>query len=139
MTFFFGLLDLVLTTIMLFDTLGLAYQFRKEGKSDPKEYVRVCLSWIFFLTICNLFSCNKKGFFGTIIRLIIFGAKAFFALPILGGTLKAYKFLIEDGNAEKYYQKVEQLVKSKLCHGGCPSSISSDPTVNNINEPTTQQ
>ena len=139
MTFFFGLLDMVLTTILLFDTLGLAYQFRKEGKSGPKEYVRVCLSWIFFLTICNIFSCNKKGFFGTIIRLIIFGAKAFFALPILGGTLKVYNFLIEDGNAEKYYQKVEILIKSKLCAWVCPSSIASYSTINDLNQTATPQ
>ena len=118
MTFFFSLLDVILTTVLLFDTLGLAYQFRNEGQCDPKEYVRVCLSWIFFLTICSLLSCNKKGFFGLLIRLFIFVAKAFFALPILGGTLKVYKFLIEDGNAEKYYEKVVGIVKSKLNQGG---------------------
>ena len=72
MTLFFGILDVLLTTIMLFDTLGLVYQFRKNNTCNEKEYIRVCLSWILFLTICNLFSCEKKGAFGSIIRLINF-------------------------------------------------------------------
>ena len=57
MNFFFGLLDVILLVVMLFDTLGLAYEFRHKGTCDePKDYVRVCLSWILFLTICSLFS-----------------------------------------------------------------------------------
>jgi hypothetical protein len=111
MTFLFGLLDVFLTTVLLFDTLGLAYQFRKEGPVDQKEYIRVCFTWILFLSLCSLLSCEKKGFLGTIIRLVFFGVKAFIALPILGGTLKIYKYLIEDGKAELMYNKI----KSKVC------------------------
>ena len=111
MTLFFGILDVLLTTIMLFDTLGLVYQFRKNNTCNEKEYIRVCLSWILFLTICNLFSCEKKGAFGSIIRLIIFFAKLFVVLPILGGTLRFHKYFIEDKNAEKWYQ----FLKAKIC------------------------
>ena len=111
MTLFFGILDVLMTTIMLFDTLGLVYQFRKNNTCNEKEYIRVCLSWILFLTICNLFSCEKKGAFGSIIRLIIFFAKLFVVLPILGGTLRFHKYFIEDKNAEKWYQ----CLKAKIC------------------------
>ena len=111
MTLFFGILDVLLTTIMLFDTLGLVYQFRKNNTCNEKEYIRVCLSWILFLTISNLFSCEKKGAFGSIIRLIIFFAKLFVVLPILGGTLRFHKYFIEDKNAEKWYQ----FLKAKIC------------------------
>ena len=111
MTLFFGILDILLTTIMLFDTLGLVYQFRKNNTCNEKEYIRVCLSWILFLTISNLFSCEKKGAFGSIIRLIIFFAKLFVVLPILGGTLRFHKYFIEDKNAEKWYQ----FLKAKIC------------------------
>ena len=62
MTLFFGILDLLLTTILLFDTLGLAYQFRTKNTCEEKEYIRVCLSWILFLSISNLLSCETKGF-----------------------------------------------------------------------------
>ncbi len=134
MTFFFGLLDVLLTSIMLFDTLGLAYQLRKQGTCEKDDYLRICLSWILFLTICNLFSCNRKGFLGILVRLIIFLAKAFVTLPITGGTLKIHKYLIEDGNAEKWYKKIMELVKSKLCKG-CECS-SPNQSRNDINQPT---
>ena len=136
MTFFFGLLDVILTSVLLFDTLGLAFQIRKEGSCDTKEYVRVCLSWILFLTICNLFSCERKGFFGILIRLIIFLAKASVSLPIIGGTLKIYKYLIEDRNAELIYQKVSGIVSSKLNKGNLTSKLSDSTENNNIIQET---
>ena len=117
MSFVFGLLDFVLTAVLLFDTLGLIYQFRKSMSVDPKEYVRICFSWILFLTICSLFYCERKGFFGTLIRLIIFASKAFVTLPILGGTMKVHKYLIDDGNADKYINKVTEFIKSKASTG----------------------
>jgi hypothetical protein len=117
MSFVFGLLDFVLTAVLLFDTLGLIYQFRKSMSVEPKEYVRICFSWILFLTIGSLFSCERKGFFGTLIRLIIFASKAFVTLPILGGTMKVHKYLIEDGNADKYINKVTEFIKSKASTG----------------------
>ena len=117
MSFVFGLLDFVLTAVLLFDTLGLIYQFRKSMSVKPKEYVRICFSWILFLTISSLFSCERKGFLGTLIRLIIFASKAFVTLPILGGTMKIHKYLIDDKNAEKYIKKVTDLINSKVCSG----------------------
>ena len=144
MSFVFGLLDFVLSAVLLFDTLGLIYQFRKQMSVDPKEYVRICFSWILFLTICSLFSCERKGFFGTLIRLIIFASKAFVTLPILGGTDKVHKYLIDDGNADKYINKVSEFIKSQASKGSktlsdsasnlmkqAQSSISE--TMNNIN------
>ena len=128
MSFFFGLLDVVLTAILLFDTLGLIYQFRKSSV-QTKEYTRVCFSWILFLTIGTLFSCSWKGFFGTLIRLIIFFAKAFVVIPLLGGTNKIYKYLIEDGNGEMYHNKVYNIVKSKLSQGGKALSESASTTI----------
>ncbi len=110
MSFLFGLLDCLLTTVLILDTLGLAYQFRRENTTDSKEYVRVCFTWILFLTICSLLKCEKKGFLGVLIRLIFFGVKAFIALPILGGSLRIYKFLFESGRLELIYKKVKSKV-----------------------------
>ena len=116
MSFFFGFLDMLLTTILLFDTLGLAYVIRKEGedKCDKKDYVRVCLSWILFLTICKLFTVNGKGYFYAFIRLILFVAKAYVTLPICKGTLKIHEYLIEKEKAKEWYYKIVGFVKSKL-------------------------
>ena len=118
MTLFFGTLDLLLTIILLFDTLGLAYQFRTKNTCDDKEYLRVCLSWILFLSISNLFSCEARGFFGTVFRLIIFLSKLFVVIPILGGTIKVYQFLVEERRAEKWLE----LIKVKVSKDNAPST-----------------
>ena len=126
MSLLFGFLDLVLILIMLFDTLGLIYQFRKNKENvKPPEYIRICFSWILFLTIYNTFSCSWKGFFGTLIRLILFAAKAYVTIPILGGSLKLHKILIDDGKAEECFNKTLNLVKSKICK--CESEKRSNP------------
>ena len=117
MSFVFGLLDFVLTAVLLFDTLGLIYQFRKSISVSPNEYVRICFSWILFLTIGSLFSCERKGFFGTLIRLIILAAKVYVTIPLLGGTMKIHKYLIEDKNADKYIAKASEFIKKKACTG----------------------
>ena len=142
MSFFFGLLDFVLTAILLFDTLGLIYQFRKSMSVVPKEYVRVCFSWILFLTISSLFSCEREGYFGTLIRLIILSSKIYVTIPLLGGTMKIHKYLIDDRNAEKYIKKVADIINSKICSGcksmseSASSYIRSNPEseINNINK-----
>ena len=130
MTLFFGILDTLLSTIMLFDTLGLVYQFRKNNTCEEKEYIRVCLSWILFLTINNFFSCEKKGFFGSMVRLTIFFAKLFVVLPILGGTLRFHKYFIEDKKKKKWCQ----FLKSKICKNckdnSATSNISGDESSN---------
>ena len=122
MSFLFGLFDFMLAGIMLFDTLGLIYQFRKDPSSvNEEEYVRICFSWILFLGIWTLFSCSWKGFFGTLIRLIFLVAKMFVTIPKLGGTKKIHKFLVDDGKGEEYFNKVVEVVKSKCCKGSsCP-------------------
>ena len=115
MSFIFSILDMLLIVIMLFDTLGLIYKFRKKEQVKPEEYRRINFSWILFLIIYSTFSCSWKGYFGTLIRLILFAAKFYVTVPILGGSLKIHKILIEDGKAEECFKKITELVKSKLC------------------------
>ena len=124
MSFFFGLLDILLTTIILYDTLGLAYQLRKVGECETKDYLRVCLTWILFLSIYNLLSCSWKGFFGFLMRLLILLLKIFVAIPKFNGTLIIYKYLIEDGNAEKWYKQIIEKIKPQLCKVCPPTSES---------------
>ena len=114
---FFNLLDMLLIIVMLFDTLGLLYQFRKKEQVNPKEYIRIYSSWILFLTIYNTFSCKWKGFFGTLIRLILLAAKVYVTIPIFGGSMKIHKIIIEDGKGEELYKRLVDLIKSKLCKG----------------------
>ena len=115
MSLLFSFLDMLLIPIMLFDTLGIIYQFRRKETVKPEEYIRVYFSWILFLTIYNTFSCDWKGFFGTLIRLILFAAKVYVTIPLCGGALKIHKYLIEDDKAKEYFYRVYDMIKSKLC------------------------
>ena len=115
MSLLFSFLDMLLIAIMLFDTLGIIYQFRRKETVKPEEYIRVYFSWILFLTIYNTFSCDWKGFFGTLIRLILFAAKVYVTIPLCGGALKIHKYLIEDDKAKEYFYRVYDMIKSKLC------------------------
>ncbi len=115
MSILFSFLDMLLIAIMLFDTLGIIYQFRRKETVKPEEYIRVYFSWILFLTIYNTFSCDWKGFFGTLIRLILFAAKVYVTIPLCGGALKIHKYLIEDDKAKEYFYRVYDMIKSKLC------------------------
>ena len=139
MSFILNLLDIVLTSILLFDTLGMIYQFRKHEESvKPKEFVRICFSWILFLTICSLFSCERKGFFGTLIRLIIVASKIYVTIPLFGGAMKIHKYLIEDGKAIDFYNKAYEFIKSKLCKGAQPipkTNFSTDSLPSETKEP----
>ena len=128
MSFLFGFLDLVLTAVLLFDTLGLVYHYRKIGDCDKRDYTRVCYSWILFFTFSKLLTCNWKGFFGTLFRLLIFGAKAYVTIPLLDGTMKLNKYFIEDKNGERIYNQVVGLVKSKLCKKCEAGSKSAGPS-----------
>ena len=113
MSFIFGLLHAILTSIILFDTLGIIYQFRKSFVRE-NEFKRVWVSWLLFLSISSIPPCSKKGFIGTLVRLIILSAKAYVTIPILGGSLKIYKYLIEDKKAVQYYDYSFEIIKSSL-------------------------
>lgn len=114
MSFLFKLFDILLTAVLCFDTLGLVYQFRKSPPTTNTEYLRVIYSWVFFIIICYLFTCNCKGFIGTLINFVILGAKVFVTIPLIGGTMKIHKYLIEDGNLEKYYKKAKEFLETKI-------------------------
>ena len=49
-------------------------------------------------------------------------------IPLLGGAMKIHKFLIEDGKAIEYYNKVYEIVKSKLCKGAKTLSQNNFPS-----------
>ena len=99
---------------MLFDTLGLIYQFRIQAEVKPDDYIRIYSSWILFFILYNLFSCSWKGFFGLLIQLIIFAAKAYVTIPKFKGSLKIHKYLVEDEKGKEYFYKVYGMICSKF-------------------------
>lgn len=114
MSFLFSLLDVVLIAILIIDTLGLVYEYRKNSYKYSDDYIRIIFSWVLFILICSILSCNFKGFFGTLLRLLIFGLKVFVTIPKLGGTLKIYNVLIDKGLLESYYKKIKEFIKTKV-------------------------
>ena len=118
MYYLFCFLDTLLMGIMLFDTLGVIYLFRKKENVSKNEYNRVCTSWILFLTIYNLFSCRWRGVIGTLIRLIMFVAKAYVTIPKLGGAEKLHKILIEKDQALNYFNSFKDKIMGILCKKG---------------------
>ena len=140
MSFLFTFLDILLILIMLFDTLGLLYVLRKNGESAIKkeDYIRVCFSWVLFLTLYNIFSCDWAGFFGTLIRLIIFGAKAFVTIPLFKGTMKIHKYLIEDKKGEEWLNLIITKIKSKLCKCNNVQTSRFDTKSDNVYSETTE-
>ena len=74
MSFFFGFLEVLLTTtviaILVLSTVGLAYKIRKGEKYEKFDCINLALSWILFLTIYKLFTCSGKIYFYLLIRLI---------------------------------------------------------------------
>ena len=90
MSLLFGFIDLLLTTLITLDTLGLVGQYKKKKTPDSKDYTRVCFTWIFYLTLKSFTPNDGEGTFRKILLLIFLFAKIFVVLPILGGTLLIY-------------------------------------------------
>ena len=114
MSIIFSIFDIILTFIMLYDSLGLVYQFRRNIEIQKKDYYRICFSWVLFLTICKIFTCDKEGKLGSIIRIIILVLKLFVAIPIFKGTMIIYSKIIENGKLELILNNLINKIISKL-------------------------
>ena len=90
MSLLFGFIDLLLTTLITLDTLGLVGQFRQKKIPDSKDYTRVCFTWILYLTLKSCTPNDGEGTLRKILLLIFLFAKIFVVLPILGGTMLIY-------------------------------------------------
>jgi hypothetical protein len=105
--------DLLLTTIVAIDTLGLVNASRKDSSSvTPQDVYRLCLVWASF-AILNSLQCCSCGIIGSLIGLIALGAKVWIALPKLGGANKV-QTMIENGQFNQYAKSLIALVKSKV-------------------------
>ena len=111
MALFFTLLDILLTGIVFFDTLGFIYQLRKGYEIRNIEYNRLCLTWMFFLTLCKIFPYNYKGKLGLIFSLILSVIKLYVTIPKFNGTLKLYNILIEKGKIVSFIDLIIKIKK----------------------------
>jgi predicted Na+-dependent transporter len=108
MSFLYGLIDLILLSLITLDTLGLVGQYNQKKSPESKDYVRVCFTWIFFLTLKSFTPNDGEGYFRKILMLLFLLAKLFVVLPILGGTMLIYN------KSPELIQKGVDVIKSKL-------------------------
>ena len=108
MSFLYGLVDLLLTALITLDTLGLVGQYNQKKSPESKDYVRVCFTWIFFLTLKSFTPTAGEGFFIKLIRILFLLGKVFVILPLLGGTMMIYN------KAPEVIKKGVDFAKSKI-------------------------
>ena len=117
MSFLYGLIDILLTSLITLDTLGLVGQFRNKKSTDIRDYTRVCFTWIFYLTLKSFTPNVGEGTMGKIIGILFLLAKIFVTIPLLGGTMLIYH------QVPKLISKVVDFAKSKI---GAPPSVSDE-------------
>lgn len=108
MSFLYSLIDLILTTLIVLDTLGLVVQYSQKKSADSKDYTRVCFTWLFFLTLKSFTLNDGEGYFRKTLILLFLLAKIFVVLPILGGTMLIYN------QAPELIKKGVDFAKSQL-------------------------
>lgn len=122
MAFIFCLVDFLLSVILSLDTLALLYQIRKMNSCDNKDFIRICFSWVLFLSIKIIFCCGGCGLICTIFGIVALVLKALIVIPKFGISQKLYKSIIEDKKGEQFIQKGVNFVKSKLGEAAPPAS-----------------
>ena len=115
MSFLTSFAELVLLLLVTVDTLGFIAQNRKNpSSSDPRDFRRLCFTWIFFLAVRSLLCISCAGFLGSFVGLVSLVAKAYISLPMLRGTETLYTQLVENNVAKTYLDTVVSLVRQKL-------------------------
>lgn len=122
MGFFFYFMDSLLSVVLSLDTLSLIYQLRKENKCDPKDYSRVSLTWILFLSLKTLFTCSGKGFLCNLFGFIGLILKVLIVIPKIGITPKIHKKFIEEKKGEQLIHTAMDFVKNKFAAPAPPAS-----------------
>jgi len=107
MSFLLQVAEFVLLTIVTLDTLGFIAELRKNSaKSDRRDYVRLCFTWLFLLTLrsfsCLLCCC---GYFGGLFKMLFFAGKVYVSVPAIGGTETLYNLLVEQNILKEYFSQ----------------------------------
>ena len=117
MSFLSQFAELLLLSVVAFDTLGfIAEQRKNSSKSENKDFVRLCFTWVFFLVLRAL-TCSVccLGYFGSFIGMLAFFGKVYISIPAIGGTETLYSMLIEQNIMKRYLCEAYTMVKSKTC------------------------
>lgn len=112
MSFVIYLVDFVLMSVIILDTLGLVNLLRKTSSCEIKDYTRVCFTWIFFLVISLLTTCSSTGNLARLFDLFGLALRICISIPFLNGAEKIYHFLIEENKGMEYAKKGASFIQS---------------------------
>ena len=128
MGFLNGLLNIILSAILSIDTLSFIYAIRKQDKFEKDDFIRLCYSWVSFLTIKGMFECDGEGFFAFIFCLIGVVLKIIVVIPKLAKI--AYRKVILENKGAELLQKGQRIFQQLLSKvlGGKKSSREEIPT-----------
>jgi hypothetical protein len=118
MSFLLKFAEFLLFSVVTFDTLGHIAESRKNTeKVDRKDFLRLCFTWVFLLALNSLCcsSCSG-GYFGSLWKFLIFGAKVYVCIPAIRGTETLYDLLVEQNVTKKYLFDAYHFAKTKA---GC--------------------
>jgi hypothetical protein len=115
MAFLFGLIEILLLSIVILDTLGFIIQNKRNpNNSNPRDYNRLIFTWTFFLAIKAMTCCSSGGILGNFVGMLGLLAKAYISIPLLGGTEKLYDLLVENNYFGNTIKKYVSAIKSRL-------------------------
>lgn len=96
MGFIFSAIEIFLLAFLCLDTLSFIVAQKKNNSNvNIKDYHRLCFTWIFFFALRAVCLCGD-GFFSNIVQLLTLIGKAYVTIPLLGGTEKLYRLIVED-------------------------------------------
>jgi hypothetical protein len=102
MGYIFSILEIVLLALLSFDTLGfLVAQKKNNANVNISDYHRLCFTWVFFFALRAICPCGN-GFFSNIVQMLTLFAKAYITIPMLGGTEKLYRSIVEENIFSQY-------------------------------------
>jgi len=121
MSYVLTFLDILLMLVVCVDTLGFIVHNRKNPlSSDPKDYLRLCYTWVFFLVIKSLSCCCCAGLIGNFMNILSIVAKAYISIPMFHGAEKLFTTLVEQNAGKQYIESLFNVVKQRV--GGCQES-----------------
>jgi hypothetical protein len=104
-------LDLLINSLVVLDTLGLVVASKKSNV-NTYELWRICLTWVCF-AVLNCCMCCSCGFIGTLLSFVGIAGKFYIGLPKLGGADKVNQMLAT-GQITHYVRALVDIVKSKV-------------------------
>ena len=86
-------LEIFLFLVLAYDTLGYLVTSNRKGRVTPEDYARLIYTWLFTMVLCCGCCCLE---WLPLADELFLALKIFITLPVLNGTNKLKKILVDD-------------------------------------------